>query len=291
MALQGLDPCGLANGSGGEFRRFFVLGKACMIDAHVYLEKGDCTTEMSTKRMKNIHDTLSLHLEEDQYRDMIAQYHFAEEDLEQLERIGKFAEEVSVSEMYCGMMVNENRLAVIVTLGSGFDVLQEQYMQRERLLEGYMLECIGMELLRKAYEQTAEHIYAHTGMWISGFDFLGEREPFSRMEEIFRQIQPQGIECNQAYMLMPKKTVVFLTDLCEQRKDSYCHVCADCGNVNCLNRKLEEIACKVADPEMRVVERPEPGMQTVERQRLEIEPQEGRKLTYGYRRIFGELSD
>lgn len=262
--------------SGGEFRRFLYIQEKQNPGA-------------SIKIMYNIHDTLNLHLEEKQYKDLIERYHFTREDLQRLKWLGKLAVKAAMPEMYCGIMdesssdgeikapaagsdggikapaagsggaireagqlcdkhggrAEDKRLAVIVTLGSGFDMLQERYMQRGRLSEGYMLECIGMELLCNAYEQTAERIYGRTGMWISGFDFLGDREPLSRMTEIFQKIQPREIQYNQAYMLTPKKTVIFLTDLCEKRKESYCHVCTDCGNMNCPNRKTEERITKM----------------------------------------------
>ena len=196
-------------------------------------------------------EKLQLHLQEKQYSDMLVQYHFGEYDLEQLQQIGSLVEEVMEPVMYYGVFTWRadertasddispiDRMAVIVTLGSGVDELQNRYTQRERLTESYMTECIGMELLRTAYEQAAERIHACTGRWMSDFEFVGDKIPFTHMEEIFRILKPQEVNYNQAYMLTPKKTVVFLTDLCAERKDSYCHVCAGCTNLLCPNRNL-----------------------------------------------------
>lgn len=237
-------------------------------------------------------ETLQLHLQDKQYRDILARYHFEEHDLERLSQVGSLVKEAAAPTMYHGTFVQEaandgrrngglpsERLAVIVTLGGGVDELQNRYTQKERLTEGYMVECISMELLRIAYEQAADRIHAHTGKWMSGFEFVGDAIPFTYMKEIFRLLDPQEVSYNQAYMLTPKKTVVFLTDLCEERKDSYCHICANCTYLACPNRMIGN------------GHNPEElwgGRSTVE---SDVEVHGARikqNLTYGYQRIFGE---
>lgn len=196
---------------------------------------------------------------------MLVRYHFGEHDLEQLRQIGNLVEEAMEPVMHYEVFTRKadervagddissiDCMAVIVTLGGGVDELQNRYMQKERMSESYMMECIGMELLRAAYDQTAEHIHAYTGRWMSDYEFVGDKIPFTYMEEIFGLLRPQEVNYNQAYMLTPKKTVVFLTNLCDERKDSYCHVCAECMNLACPNRTMEK------------------------------------NLTYGYQRIFGK---
>lgn len=230
-------------------------------------------------------ERLQLHIQDIQYREIMARYHFAENDLERLKHMGTLVEREVSSVMYYEVLMpmqeavdsgrrntelSAERLAVIVTLGSGVDELQNRYVQKERLTEGYMVECISMELLRVAYERAAECIHAHTGKWISGFDFVGDAIPLSYMEEIFRQLAPREVSFNQAYMLSPKKTVVFLSDLCGERKDSYCHICADCSYISCPDRVTED------------------GQSVEKPGRIPRQTEPNRKLTYGYQRIFGK---
>jgi hypothetical protein len=54
-------------------------------------------------------------------------------------------------------------------------------------------------------------------------------------------LKPEDISYNQAYMLTPKKTVVFLTALRKERQDGFCHVCERCSNVGCPNRQTEHL--------------------------------------------------
>lgn len=127
-------------------------------------------------------------------------------------------------------------LAVAVSLGENIDILQNEYISRECLTEAYMIECIGMELLKNAYELAAEKIWDQYGLWTGGFEFLGERYPLEMTGAVLGLLAPDAITYNAAYMLMPKKTVVFMTALQEERRNGYCHVCDTCSNLRCPNR-------------------------------------------------------
>lgn len=182
-------------------------------------------------------EILQVHLSDWQYQNILAHYHFQDEALGALQQIGGLTERAAEPVLYYDDFPEQtgvsHRLAVIVTLGNGVDMLQDRYSESGKLSESYMVECIGMELLKEAYGQAAERIHAHTGRWISGFSFVGDAVPFPYMERIFDRLAPDAVSFNQAYMLTPKKTVVFLTELCTERKNSYCHVCADCGYLAC----------------------------------------------------------
>ncbi len=190
---------------------------------------------------KRMRESLQVDMREEQYREMLERYHFALRDLARLRQVGALVLRAAEPRLYWERLTAEEspreEIAVIVTLGAGVDELQNRCQQRERLTETYMAECVGMELLRAAYEQTAERIHESTGKWLSDFAFVGEKVPFTRMEEIFRLLAPDGVSYNQAYMLTPKKTAVFLTELCGERKDNYCQICAGCTNLSCRNRE------------------------------------------------------
>lgn len=197
-------------------------------------------------------ETLNPYIAENAYQYILSRYHFQKTDEAQIRSLTKCLLQTGEPMVYyapCSPQ-EDSRLAVLVTLGAGVDELQEKYTEAEHLTESYMIECIAMELLKNAYEQAAEKIYGHYGLWMGGFDFLGDSVPIEQMKILFEILEPEEISYNQAYMLTPKKTVAFYTMLTDSRRAAYCNLCETCSHIKCVHRKGN--------------------------------------LTYGYQRIFGE---
>ncbi len=184
-------------------------------------------------------ETLEPYMEAGAYAQMLSRYHFRQSDEEKLRMLTDLLLREAEPALYYAPYRPEDssRLAVLVTLGAGVDELQRRYTEEGRLSESYMIECIAMELLGSAYEQSAERIHDHYGLWIGGFAFLGDQEPIEEMEELFRVLKPRDIFYNQAYMLTPKKTVAFYTTLTKKRQEAYCNQCESCRNTKCAHRR------------------------------------------------------
>lgn len=198
----------------------------------------------------------------------------ADTDEKVTEKAAKNIRAAGIEAIQTDQVKEGTQLALIVSLGAKVDALQNEYVDKERLTEGYMIECIGMELLKTAYELTAEKVWAKYGLWMGGFVFLGERYPLELTEEVFRLLAPEEISYNQAYMLTPKKTVVFMTTLQKERKNGYCYVCDACSNFQCPNRQSIHRPEKWENREKRVPEK--------------MEENRSPNLNYGYQRIFGK---
>lgn len=184
-------------------------------------------------------ENLKPYIEESAYAQMLSRYHFRESDEEQIRGLTKRLLLTAEPALYYAPCDPEeqSRLAVLVTLGAGVDELQRICTEEGRLGESYMIECIAMELLGNAYEQSAEKIYGHYGLWAGRFAFIGDTVPIEEMKTLFGILKPQEISYNQAYMLTPKKTVAFYTTLTEKRQESYCNQCENCRNARCAHRK------------------------------------------------------
>ena len=78
------------------------------------------------------------------------------------------------------------RATAVVTLGSDVDLLQERYQNTGRMLESYMLESIGGELLMLGYGMLEAWIQENTGYQVAAYHFFGDDEahPLSAMPEI-----------------------------------------------------------------------------------------------------------
>lgn len=158
---------------------------------------------------------------------------------------------------------------VIMTLGAGVDTLQESYLKRGLLSEGYMIESLASELLLKGYGAYNRHVAAHTVFHVARYHFPGGEESYP-LEQLPRLLEQTSLSvtCNGAYCMQPKKSVVFWAELTTE-DTAYCQgICVGCtagsGGKSCPNRIEDGIHLR------QVLS----GMTDV-------------PLSYGYSRIFG----
>lgn len=162
----------------------------------------------------------------------------------------------------CRYMVQQPAYCV-VTLGPGIDRLQERCSSGD-VSGAYMLECLGSVLLQKAYHIVDELLRENTGLFVHQYIFPGDGElPLSDNGRILRRIREAGdareagrssdsvrvgkstgeernpnspaVFCNESYVLMPQKSVVFVAVLGADRKER--HLCDACPSLTCPNRK------------------------------------------------------
>lgn len=129
----------------------------------------------------------------------------------------------------------EDKLLVVMTLGQAFDDLIEAYEKKEELLLAYAIECLAMELLKKAYDILGAELYKREGKYPGEYHFL-DNEEMKLMPEILKGMKIRDVGCNEAYALIPQKTVVFLTELSYERKAECIRLCENCEQINCPNR-------------------------------------------------------
>lgn len=146
---------------------------------------------------------------------------------------------------------------VVMTLGGSLDALQDRYQEQGLLTEGYMLEALAGELLLQGYRAYNRRV-RESGPWhVARYHFPGSEQglPLESIPQMLKRFSAP-IACNEAFCLLPGKSVVFVAELTRDAKVVCEGVCVGCGSLNCPNR-MEENAVDLP-------------------------------LTYGYRRIFGK---
>lgn len=178
---------------------------------------------------------------------LIDRYHFRNCDFEHLRDLyGALIPLIEPGAYYCINHCNEQidfdeYAACIVTLGDGIDKLQELYSDRELLEEAYMIECIGMELLSKAYKVLIKELESITGKYVSRLEFLGDTYSLELLPNLFEQINPENISYNSYLQIIPSKSVSLLLPLSmEGTTNELCSVCLTCKNKTCAMRKAKE---------------------------------------------------
>lgn len=126
---------------------------------------------------------------------------------------------------------NTRAAAVIMTLGANIDLLQERYQRTNRMLESYMVESIGGELLMQGYGQLEEWIESRTGYHVAAYHFPGSEAeyPLEIIPELLSQAGQDRVTCNAGFCLKPKKSVVFLVELAAERTETCAGICGTCS--------------------------------------------------------------
>lgn len=179
-------------------------------------------------------------------------------------------------------------LAVGITLGKEIDELQENYLQDGLLTESYMIEVLSSELLLKSYQAYTEWVAAHRELHVARLHFLGteisgsdvsgsitldsedsdkklcNRLRLENLPTLLQELQ-LPVTCNEAYCMIPKKSVVFYAELTKDAFTKCAGICLGCGRRDCPNRmeEKENFPLRFAD----MTDRP---------------------LSYGYARIFSK---
>ena len=150
---------------------------------------------------------------------------------------------------------------VVMTLGGGVDSLQEEFVRKGLLSECYMLEALASELLLQGYRKYNQYIRENRFRYVARYHFPGSEEefPLERIPQMLERLTPLVV-CNEAFCMLPKKSVVFAAELTQNAQTQCEGICLGCNSVNCPNR--------ITDSSL--TERPQADL----------------LLNYGYSRIF-----
>ena len=172
--------------------------------------------------------------------------------------------EADCSDIPCGTAAYED---VVMSLGAGIDSLQDHYSSQGMLSRSYMLEVLASELLLQGYGAYNRYVEKNTDRHVARYHFLGSEDsfPLSMLPRLL-DITDGRIICNEAYCMLPKKSVAFVAELTQDEKVRCEGVCVGCNRRQCPNR----IAGNHSDQGIiaRMADLP---------------------LTYGYGRIFGKI--
>ena len=125
---------------------------------------------------------------------------------------------------------------VIATLGQAFDEYQENLLTRGDIHKGYMLDCIGLELLWAVYDEIDKKLHEITGKYAGNYIFTGDNNlPMSEVPRLMGFLGQRVVTYNEAYAMIPKKSVLFVVPLLDENQTKS-NRCSCCNNVNCNMR-------------------------------------------------------
>lgn len=133
-----------------------------------------------------------------------------------------------------------------VTLGNGVDELSELYLNHEQIQEAYIVDCISLMLLSKAYEEFAHVVERQSRLYLAELSFLGDTYSLDLLPQIYERLAPDAIGLTEGQMLLPLKTAALIlhldTNTHADLRQLY-NTCSTCKNLSCPSRKspLQEL--------------------------------------------------
>ena len=127
-----------------------------------------------------------------------------------------------------------------VTLGNGTDELAELYLNHEQIQEAYIVDCISLMLLSKAYEEFAQAVEEQSGLYLEELSFLGDTYSLELLPQIYERLAPDAIQLTEGQMLRPLKTATMILHLdtkIHADLKQLCNTCENCRNFSCPSRK------------------------------------------------------
>lgn len=133
--------------------------------------------------------------------------------------------------------------SVVMSLGSGVDRLQDEYAEKGLLSESYMIEALASELLLQGYDAYNRYIRSNTERHVARYHFLGSEAalPLELLPELLGEITSR-ITCNEAFCMLPQKSVVFISELTRDETVRCKSVCVGCDQMRCPNRIEDHFA-------------------------------------------------
>ena len=179
---------------------------------------------------------------------VIKKYHYAEDEITTLRQVAEQMQQCIGAKAGWQDVVSSPFCVVGITLGAGVDTLQEGYLGRGLLTESYMIEVLSSELLLKSYEAYTEWVAEHRDVHVERLLFLGsvtgdaglnEKLRIENLPALLRDLE-LPVTCNEAYCMIPKKSVVFYAALTQDPNVRCAGICMGCGRKDCPNRMEEK---------------------------------------------------
>ncbi len=182
------------------------------------------------------------------WKDFCSRFHFASADLPRIKSI--YTALLPLTEAYAYYSLEQDLSDVslshyaygFVTLGNGIDELSDLYLKHEQIEEAYIIDCLSLVLLSKAYEEFAQLVEKETKLHLSELSFLGDKYSLNLLPQIYENLAPDKIRLTEGQILMPLKTASLILALDTKAHSDIkkmCNSCAACKNLSCPSRKKQ----------------------------------------------------
>lgn len=201
-------------------------------------------------------------LSEQELKHLANRFHFESKDLPELTALYKALLPLLDAKAYYEInclsepIEEENYYASLITLGQGIDDLTDLYLSHQQIGPAYMIDCIGLELLSKAYEEFVELLNSKASLsfgnqteapklYVTKLSFLGDQYPLEYLKDFFQKLNPRDMSLTDSLFITPSKSASLILPLSKQKQSEakdLCNSCVTCNNYSCPSRKASKLA-------------------------------------------------
>lgn len=188
------------------------------------------------------------------WNEFCSRFHFPPDDLPHIQAI--YTALLPLVESYAYYSLDQDLDGVslphyaygFVTLGNGVDELSELYLNHEQIQEAYIVDCISLMLLSKAYEEFAHVVERQSRLYLAELSFLGDTYSLDLLPQIYGRLAPDGIRLTEGQMLRPLKTATLILHLdttTHANLKQLCNTCATCRNFPARRERSRLRICRI----------------------------------------------
>lgn len=203
------------------------------------------TPQRRARKEKNMgYFTYQIPFSQTEYEETLTHCHFQREDIQECAQVwqdivtwetgaGKESRNDWIKAWY--RYESEKELLVIMTLGAQYDEVIAHYEQNGELLKAYAADCLAMAVLKKGYAMFSDALYQCEKKYPGEFHFL-EDEQMKRVPGVLSDMGITEVFCNEAFVMVPQKTVVFLTEMSDKKSEDCAEICENCTRRTCARK-------------------------------------------------------
>lgn len=195
--------------------------------------------------------TYEVRVSVEDYRRFLSQSHFQEADMDACMKVWTDFYGTGVEEAKAAVKVwyrriegedqrekndSADKITAVMTIGSAYDDMIALYEAKGELLKAYAADCFAMGILRLAYGLFGERLYEREKKYPGKLRFFDE-EQMKEVPELLKRMKVGEVSCNEAFAMTPQKSVVFMTEMSDEKSEDCGNICGNCLRTDCPNRQ------------------------------------------------------
>lgn len=200
------------------------------------MKKAIFRVELSESLLKEM--MKQYHINTQEYKEVFKVYHTYVRNL----KLHVFYDDCEEGRSLCVKLDNVNGFPAIFSYMEEAQSIEEKLSDEKNIMGQYYFDCILLKAMEVGYAIFGQLYQEKTGRVITEMKFIGDEIPIQKQVELLACLRPEGIEMNESYVFIPKKTIGTILLLQDENNKANCvafDLCKNCNAKTC-ERKMSK---------------------------------------------------